>query len=348
MVQKRNTLLIFSLIILGSLAACNLPAGFSPTAQYDATHVIQTVNAQVTRLAAVTTAAQTDLPQPTRATGQALLPSLPAATGVAALPPAQSAATSAPCDRAAPGQPIDVTIPDDTRLRPGEPFSKTWRLINHGSCTWSPDYAVVWFSGEEMGVINTQPLNQTVAPQQAVDITVDMVAPRRSGTFRSNWKMRNAKGELFGIGPNGDSPFWVRLEVVDDSQPTEALTATVMPTQVVAVSGLAVLTLDSSVDLDSGQIGSLQDDLALKNGDAGLVLIPLNGARVAAFGMQVPDYAACQTASLGQASLRVESLEEGTYLCYRSSKGQPGLAQLVLVNVGDAVLNLDFVTWALP
>ncbi|MBL8100545.1 MAG: hypothetical protein JNK81_15280, partial [Anaerolineales bacterium] len=45
----------------------------------------------------------------------------------------------------------DVTIPDGTTLLPGETFTKVWRLKNRGTCTWSPDYMLVFSSGSQMG-----------------------------------------------------------------------------------------------------------------------------------------------------------------------------------------------------
>ena len=57
------------------------------------------------------------------------------------------------CDQAGPGNPIDVTIPDYTEVAPGTSFTKTWRLVNTGPCTWSNDYSAVWFSGETFGAL---------------------------------------------------------------------------------------------------------------------------------------------------------------------------------------------------
>ena len=45
----------------------------------------------------------------------------------------------------------DVTIPDGTQLSAGEVFTKTWRLQNRGTCTWTPDYMLVYTSGDQMG-----------------------------------------------------------------------------------------------------------------------------------------------------------------------------------------------------
>ena len=45
----------------------------------------------------------------------------------------------------------DVTVPDGTGFAPGEIFVKTWRLKNRGTCTWTPDYMLVFTSGDWLG-----------------------------------------------------------------------------------------------------------------------------------------------------------------------------------------------------
>src|SRR5687767_14464651 len=37
----------------------------------------------------------------------------------------------------------DVTIPDNTPIRRGETFSKTWRIKNSGTCAWNSQYKFV-------------------------------------------------------------------------------------------------------------------------------------------------------------------------------------------------------------
>jgi hypothetical protein len=138
-----------------------------------------------------------------------------------------------PCNRAAPGRPtIDISVPDGAHLDPGQVFSKTWRLVNSGSCDWTLGYEAIWFSGDAMGPVKVQPIPQVPAGQ-SVDITVDLYAPDSAGFHQSNWKLRAADGTLFGLGPAGDAPFWIRIEVVPlpvDSA-TPAATATVSSTQ---------------------------------------------------------------------------------------------------------------------
>ena len=118
------------------------------------------------------------------------------------------------------GVPIDITIPDGTHLRPGESFSKTWRVVNTGSCSWNTGYEFIWFSGAQLSTVTSQGLNYAVSPGESVDISVDMTAPNRASTYQSNWKLQAPDGSTFGLGPQGTSPFWVRIEVIDNRTPT--------------------------------------------------------------------------------------------------------------------------------
>jgi len=37
----------------------------------------------------------------------------------------------------------DVTVPDGTKMEPGDDFTKTWRLLNAGTCSWTTAYRLV-------------------------------------------------------------------------------------------------------------------------------------------------------------------------------------------------------------
>lgn len=111
----------------------------------------------------------------------------------------------------------DVTVPDGTVFAPGQTFTKTWRLRNIGSCTWKPNYSLVFHSGDRMHTYSTVPLNVTVYPGNTADISIELVAPSQTGQYRSYWMLSTANGQLFGIGANGDRPFWVDIQVVASS-----------------------------------------------------------------------------------------------------------------------------------
>jgi Ig-like domain-containing protein len=100
----------------------------------------------------------------------------------------------------------DVTYADDTQVDPNQTFTKTWRLKNSGTCSWTTSYAVVFTSGDSMNAPAAQALTGSVNPGQNVDISVDLKAPSSPGTYTANFRLRNASGVLF-------SNFYVRIKV---------------------------------------------------------------------------------------------------------------------------------------
>ncbi|MEK6256076.1 MAG: hypothetical protein N2C13_02005, partial [Chloroflexota bacterium] len=46
-----------------------------------------------------------------------------------------------------------------------------------------------------------------------IDISVELTAPNTPGTYRGNWKLRNANAVIFGIG-NAGSAFYVEIDVI--------------------------------------------------------------------------------------------------------------------------------------
>lgn len=379
--MKQQVRFFLCLCVAGAITSCNAPFRPNPdlsheavVKQYQTVSVLLTVTAQVTATAApvaeVRPAVRTvvsDVPQSNPLPPQPQV--IPVATDTQVLPsptflPPRSTATpkalqssaerpAPPCEMAQPGRILDVSVPDDTRFQPGEYFSKTWRLVNAGSCTWTRDYAVIWFSGDDLGVVRAQNFETEVIPGQTVDVTVDMAAPQAPGAYQSNWKLRSAQGALFGIGPAGASPFWVRIIVVPVDTPTVAapvptVTATAAP--VLLAGGNASLTLETTLDLDTGQPAARTDeDLALQQNPEGQpVLSAVNGARFVPFGVDAPDLPDCLVALINDAYPAPDLFQPGSYYCYRTSEGLPGWFELMAVNPDNPQADLQFVTWAAP
>jgi hypothetical protein len=234
-------------------------------------------------------------------------------------------------------------------MLPGQRFSKTWRLLNSGACTWTRDYSVVWWSGETFSAPVQMRFSNPVLPGRGVDITADMIAPEKTGNCHSTWKLQNARGVVFGIGPSGDAPFWVRIRVVEPEPPTPTV---VVPSPTVAVfsGGLANLTPGSSLDIDSNQVNTgAGDDLIYQAGsDSTHQLELLNGAQAGTWGLTAPQIANCETAALGADAFALDAVQPGTYFCYRTSQGLPGWLRLVFLNPQDGVLSLEILTWSVP
>jgi hypothetical protein len=107
----------------------------------------------------------------------------------------------------------DVSVPDGTAFTANTPFTKTWRLKNVGTCTWTTAYSIYFASGGQMGAPASVNLVSNVAPGQTVDISVPMTAPNVVGTYQGYWKLHNATGVSFGVGSTYNNPFWVLIKV---------------------------------------------------------------------------------------------------------------------------------------
>ncbi len=345
--------LLLSGALTALLGGCTLFGKSSPAAPaLNTTQVYQTVQARLTEAIALTqaqpataTPAPSDTPTPPAATETSAPPET-------ATPQAPTASLTAQCDQAAPGSPIDITIPDDTEMYPGQTFVKTWRLVNTGTCTWTSDYAAVWFSGEQMGAPASIPLPGSVAPGESVDISVEMTAPQEPGAYQSNWKLRNPSGVLFGLGPGEGLFYYVRIKVVlvDTPTPTLLPTKTPQPTAAPKASGPATLILSDTLDLDANLVnpGAGADLFYGRDSEGHPALQPRNGALIGVFGGVPPLISDCQSAALSAASLRVDDLMLGTYLCYRTDAGRPGWLRITGYISATQTLNTALYTWDTP
>lgn len=327
------------------VSACDFP-GNLPVNSIDITAVYQTADAFVKQQFMTPRPATISNPSPT---ARVISPTTIFFTPTPEPSPSLTA-SSGRCDQAGAGNPLDVTIPDDTRLLPGEGFTKTWRLVNLGTCEWTSEYTVVWFSGDDLGAVREQPFLSSVSAGSTVEFAVDMVAPATPGIYSSYWMLRSGTGELFGIGPNGNSPFWVRIQVVAVETTVPTVTSTIAPTSIVLATGSANLLSGQSFDLDSGQDTSeSQVDLKLEqSGSDPLQWTPENNARFAVFGLNQPTELECQYATLSDQPLSIGTFETGIFLCYRTSKGLPGRLQIAALPAGNTPLQLTFTTWAIP
>jgi hypothetical protein len=275
-------------------------------------------------------------------------------------PPTATPTLTNPCNRASPGFPrIDVEIDDDTIMLPGQRFTKVWRLANSGSCTWTPDYKVVWFFGAKLGDADSVPLRESVAPGESIDILVDMTAPLEAGTYQSNWKLQAENGDTFGIGPTGSSPFWVRVVVVHTPTPTYSpsppppATATPTetplptPTPVVRHTGSAEMEVGDLIDLDTSQLNPISgEDLAYQGDDTGSFwILPGPNALLGYYGGGEPDYLGCQQTPLSAAPIGFGSLSLGSYLCLQTDQGYLGWLRLDEVNPETDSIRVEFLVW---
>ena len=345
--------------VINRISANNLPLS---TLTPNPTQVYQTIAAVLTAqpTTPATADALTDTPSPTVQLTQTQ--SNPVPSPHSTFTQGQPTTTASPavlCNQAAAGIPIDVTIPDDSLIPAGQSFIKTWKLVNAGTCTWTSSYSARFFYGDHMGAPDSLPLPEDVLPAQSVEISVEMVAPNSPGSYQGNWKLANPGGVLFGIGPNGDAPFWVRIIVAENltttptttpgSTATSTPTGAITPTPEGQVNGELSPVPGDNIDLDTLTLNSTGADVDYQvNANQYHWLAPREEAMIGVYGSQKPALAECESASMSSAPIAVESLSIGTYLCYRTQEGRFGRMLLEALDADSFTLKLDLLTWALP
>ncbi len=200
--RKLSLLIIVALFIS---VACNLPFMAQPTGTstpaLNATDIAQTVIAQMRSETATeeSPAVQTTEPAAT-------------VTDTPAPQPTDTATkTQLPCNQAA--FISDITIPDGTEIQTGTGFTKTWRLQNTGSCTWTSGYHLVFVDGDRMNAPDAVAVTGGTIPSGGtVDISVALTAPASAGTYRGNFRLRSSDGVVFGVG--GGVSFYVEIKAV--------------------------------------------------------------------------------------------------------------------------------------
>ncbi len=201
--------LVLLLVASLFLAACGPATTPEPTPDVAAvrTSAASTVVSQFTLTAAVFTPT---LPPPPTQT------SAPDATATATLPPVaqitNAEGTSIPLrDKYAWDiNTVDVNIPDNTVMSPGEEFTKTWKIKNIGTGAWGEGYKLIFSYGEQMAGV-AQPLTAAIASGQEVDVSVTFKAPDLPGTYFSFWTLQNPEGIAF-LG-NDDRALYVQIVV---------------------------------------------------------------------------------------------------------------------------------------
>jgi len=104
----------------------------------------------------------------------------------------------------------NVNVPNNTLMKGGSTFIKTWTLTNGGSAEWGADFKVIYVSGESMSA-SVVPLDRVVLPGSSIEVSVELIAPTQSGDHQGNFMLLTDRGEKFGIGSNCDRPFWVLI-----------------------------------------------------------------------------------------------------------------------------------------
>lgn len=92
---------------------------------------------------------------------------------------------------------VDVNVPDNTIMSPGQDFIKTWLVNNNGVCPWGAGYVLAYagYSTQMSGQFVA--MTEVIQPGQEVELSVQFKAPDQAGEYVSAWTMRNPQGVTF-------------------------------------------------------------------------------------------------------------------------------------------------------
>lgn len=194
---------VVSLLVVLWIAACapSTPAVPTPDIVAIRTSAARTVVAEITLTAAVFTS--TPLPTATDGPTETIVPDATEASQSAIASGTAILCDSLTFDPAT----VDVNIPDNTPMTPGQDFVKTWKVKNDGGCAWGAGYGLIYAGYSDRMSGQPEPLSGLIAVGQEVEVSVNFKAPTKAGEYVSAWQMANDKGIPFG------KPVYVKIVV---------------------------------------------------------------------------------------------------------------------------------------
>ena len=202
---------------------------------------------------------------------------LPTATPTPA-PPTATPTSSIPCYWA--NFVTDVTIPDGTALAPGAAFTKTWRLLNKGTCTWTTGFSLVFVTGDAMSGAAEVAFPQDVKPGQTVDLSIKLIAPGSTGSYTGYYQLRDTSGVTFGTGVDGKVQFYVKITVAVPSL-TDLHLQTQLCSAVWKSQAGTIACPSSAYDFTNGSVTTVakpQLEGGYTDDETAIVMVPNNGS----------------------------------------------------------------------
>jgi TolB protein len=126
-----------------------------------------------------------------------------------------STATGQPACLSQAAASADVTIPAGTRFATPTTFTKVWRLVNTGQCTFTPNaFRLRFVGGDLMGAPAAIPMPGAILPGSSVDISAQFTSPSVPGIYTSNWQLLDAAGLPVPDSTGAPLNFTVNIEVL--------------------------------------------------------------------------------------------------------------------------------------
>lgn len=189
---------LFAALFFAALLAiaCSPSGPPAPTANVPAvrTSAAETVVAEIT----LTAAASTNTTAPTATEAAVTDTPIPETIASVDFTAAAASGTAILCDHLTfDVATVDVNIPDNSEMTPGQDFVKTWKVKNDGGCAWGAGYGLVYANYADRMSGQPVPLGTVVSIGQEIEVSVNFKAPTTPGEYLSAWQMANDKGTPF-------------------------------------------------------------------------------------------------------------------------------------------------------
>ncbi|MFN8414134.1 MAG: NBR1-Ig-like domain-containing protein [Anaerolineales bacterium] len=161
----------------------------------------------------------------------------------------------------------DVTIQDNTQMRAGEKFTKTWEFQNTGTCPWV-NYTLKFAAGDQMGAPASSPINTTTAGAKT-EVSVDLTAPTVNGSYTGYFTLNDASGKDIPIGI--EKTFWVKIVVGASSNSTNT-----SPTQSSSTGSGSVTNANCKYSQNAGYVNQITSMINAERAKAGLPALTIN------------------------------------------------------------------------
>ena len=170
----------------------------------------------------------------------------------------------------------DVTIQDNTQVKAGEKFTKTWEFQNTGTCPWI-NYTLEFSAGDQMNAPLSAPIPATVSNEK-VQVSVELTAPASNGSYTGYFKLHNSDGEIVPIGI--EKTFWVKIIVGAGAiVPT---TSGASPTQSGSTTTGGGGGANCNYSQNAGYVNQIESLINAERANAGLPALTVNGQLAAA------------------------------------------------------------------
>jgi hypothetical protein len=248
--MNRRRLIVAIMLIVMLSAACTLPFTVQSVDDTVSTLAAQTVQAWQTQNAPAQpkqptwTPQATQSPFPTQTPYPTYTPNATYTPMITSTPKPLPTNAPQPCNQAFF---VSETIPDNTRFSPNTSFTKSWRFKNVGTCTWNPNYKLVFFSGDQMSGPNSVKLDSYVEPGEKIDVLVNLEAPSKSGTYTGYWKLQADDGSKF---------FQVYVQIIVPSTPFDVSSIDITSTPA-SYTGVCPKTLTVKAEITASTAGKV-------------------------------------------------------------------------------------------